>query len=281
MSATASHPSSSSLPVSPAVALASGLLPEDALGRIVPLEGAINFRDLGGLPAGDGRRVRSRRIYRAGLIDRLSDADVAELAARRILTVLDFREADEAAHAPDRLPGDAIAITLCSAGHDSPDAWARQLATADSGVPFMEAFYASTGSLAARYRPFFEHLLALPEDRALLFHCTVGKDRTGIGAALLLSALGVPDEAILADYLLTNTCRAALADDMNIPGLLDGVEVKPQVARDLLSARPEYLRALRDSITQRHGTFATFLETVLGVGETEVRLLREKFTEPA
>ncbi len=252
--------------------------------RIVPLQGAVNFRDLGGYPiAGDSgcgqRRVRWGKLYRAGAIHELTDADVAELAARRILTVFDFREASEAVKAPDRLPAGAIRHSLCSGGHDSPNDWAHRLAKETSGVGFMCGFYAATGTLAVRYRPFFEHLLALPDDHAALFHCTIGKDRTGIGGALLLGALGVSEEAILYDYLLTNVCRGEIPDDAPIPGLLDGTKLSPQVARDLLSARPEYLQALRDSITRAHGSLPAFLQKTLGIGPAETAILRERFTE--
>ncbi|RRJ97143.1 tyrosine-protein phosphatase [Opitutaceae bacterium TAV4] len=255
--------------------------------RIVPLQGAVNFRDLGGYPVAaatatdEPRRVRWGRLYRAGAIHELTGADIAMLGARRVFTVLDFRESSEAAKAPDRLPAGAVRYGLCSGGHDSPDDWAHMLAKAESGVRFMCGFYAATGSLAVRYRPFFERLLALPDDHAALFHCTIGKDRTGIGAALLLGALGVSEETILTDYLLTNTCRAAIPDDAPVPGLLDGIKLHPQVTRDLLSARPEYLQSLHDSIAGAHGTLAGFLQNVLGVGPAEVAVLREKFTEPA
>lgn len=254
--------------------------------RIVTLQGAVNFRDIGGYPVAAAdcdsgpRRVCWGRLYRSGAIHELTDADVGELEKRRVLTVLDFREAGEAAKAPDRLPDGAIRHNLCSGGHDSPDDWAHMLAKAESGVRFMCGFYAATGSLAVRYRPFFEYLLALPDDHAALFHCTIGKDRTGVGAALLLSALGVPDAMVTEDYLLTNICRGHIADDTPIPGLLDGVTLHPRVTRDILSARPEYLQALRDSITRQHGTLFDFLEKALGVGPAERAILREKFTEP-
>ena len=244
--------------------------------RLVPLQGAVNFRDIGGYATNDGRNVRWGRVYRSALISGLTDADLEVLTARRILTIVDLREADEVAKAPDRVPPEAEIIHCC-AGVNPMDDWTHMLAGATSGVPFMRAFYSDTHGLATRFKPFFKALLDLPSDRALLVHCMAGKDRTGIGVALLLLALGVPQTSILEDYLMTNKYGMTTLNP-NVKHLMR-MDVPDSVARDLLAARPEYLQAFFGSLEIHHGSSEQFLAQALGLTKDKIELLREKFTE--
>lgn len=244
--------------------------------RIVALQGACNFRDIGGYATSDGRHVRWGRVYRSGQLVRLTDADLAELTARRILTIVDLRESVEIEHSPDRLPAGAT-VVLCAAGRNPMDDWTHMLKTATSGVPFMRAFYSDTHGLAPRFKPFFQTLLDLPEDRALLLHCMAGKDRTGIGIALLLLALGVPEATILEDYLLTNIHGPkSLINDAKHLGV---VKISAEVERDLLAAKPEYLQAFFGTLEMNHGSSAQFLAQALGLTPEKITRLRAKFTE--
>ncbi|MDF9832267.1 protein-tyrosine phosphatase [Ereboglobus sp. PH5-5] len=244
--------------------------------RHIPLEGAYNFRDIGGYETADGRRVRWHRIYRSGQIDKLTDTDVETLAGRRILTVVDLREKVEYDHAPDRLPASAT-IVRCSGGKTDPmENWTHMLAGATSGVPFMKAFYSDIQGLAARFKPFFQTLLDLPDDHALLLHCMAGKDRTGIGIALLMIALGVRRETIVEDYLLTNQYGPkSLNEDVRMKPL----GLSEPVLRDLLAAKEEYLQAFFSTLEEHHGSDMQFLAQAIGLSPEKISRLREKFTE--
>jgi len=171
--------------------------------RFVPLTGAFNFRDLGGYPTGDGRRVRSRLLYRSDTLHRLTPEDLDLLRGLDLRTVLDLRAADELeTHGPGRLAGDAVTV------HNLPmfdDSRTLPLDDPDRGDP--------AGRLAELYVGVVERggpalaraaeLLAAPGALPAVFHCLAGKDRTGIVAGLLLDVLGVDDEVIAEDYAVT------------------------------------------------------------------------------
>ena len=181
--------------------------------------------------------------------------------------------------APDRLNPNTNYI-LCPAGSDqNMSDWMRALSGLHTGGDsMMIVYYSNIKFLTARYKPFFEKLLALPASQALLFHCTAGKDRTGIGAALLLSALGVSHETIVEDYLASNvyrkTSNTKLADQ-----LVQKMHINEQVANDLLSVKKEYLNATFDAINKQYGLVSNFLKGPLGLDETKITLLKKKFLE--
>lgn len=243
--------------------------------RVVTLQGALNFRDVGGYATDDGRHVKWGRVYRSGEINRLTDEDLAALAARRILTIVDLREAGEIKEARSRVPEGAT-VVHCSAGINPMNDWSHMLTGATSGVPFMRAFYSDTHGLAARFKPFFQTLLDLPPDRALLLHCMAGKDRTGIGIALFLLALGVPRTTIMEDYLLTNKHGMTT---LNSDVKLIPANMPETVVRDLLAAKPEYLQAFFATLETHHGSSEQFLAQALGLTPEKIARLREKFTE--
>ena len=140
----------------------------------------------------------------------------------------------------------------------------------------MLVFYKNTTYLADRYKPFFNKLLALPDTDALVFHCSAGKDRTGIGAALLLYTLGVPYSTIEADYVATNYYRNATNEKM-MGYMEQSLHVSEPVAKDMLSANKEYLQATFDAIRQQYGTVDQFLKDAVGLDDEKVKRLKEEF----
>ena len=138
------------------------------------------------------------------------------------------------AQAPDRMnPG--TNYILCSAGSDNLNNWMKGIANvkANGGDSLMIAFYSNIDSLAPRYKPLFDKLLGLPADQSLVFHCTAGKDRTGIGAALLLYSLGVPYDTILNDYLATNYYRTS-ENEKSIDQMVKYMHIDKNVATSML-----------------------------------------------
>jgi protein-tyrosine phosphatase len=251
----------------------------DSSMREVKLQGTVNFRDLGGYTTNDGHHVRWDRIYRSADISKLTDTDLDTLKGRHIVSVVDLRGTDESKKAPDRLnPG--TDYILCPAGSDNNlNDWMKSIASLQSGGDsMMKVYYANTTFLADRYRPFFKKLLDLPADQALLFHCTAGKDRTGIGSALLLYALGVPQETIEKDYAATDYYwRTANAKMVNM--MVQNMHVNEQVARDMGAARMEYIRTTFDTIRQQYGSIDKFLQGPIGLDKAKIRLLKAKFLE--
>jgi len=243
-------------------------------GREVALEGTVNFRDLGGYATTDYRRMSVGRVYRAGDISKLSDADMEELKRRKIYTVIDFRSEDEAAAAPDRLlPGtDYLSI---AAGGGNPATFFREFTT---GREAMIACYSDISVFKEKYRPFFRKLLMLPDTSAIVFHCAAGKDRTGIAAALLLYALDMPMETILSDYAATNYFRRD-ENEKTVDHLVNKHGVDRQKAVEIMDANPLYLETAFNALTRQYGSVDLFLYRELGMDEAAKLRLREKFLQ--
>lgn len=253
----------------------------DSSKRHIALQGAVNFRDLGGYATTDGRHVKWDRIFRSADISKLTDSDLACLQKEHIGSDVDLRGVQESKQAPDRMNPNTDYI-LCPAGSDNNlNDWLKgvmAIKTAEQSDSMMRVFYAKTEYFAPRYKPLFEKLLALPDDKALVFHCSAGKDRTGIASALVLYTLGVPKETILADYSATDYYRSAENERMMHTWVVS-MHIQEPVARVMLSAKPEYIETAFDAIVKQYGSVENFLKGPLGLDDEKIRLLREKFLE--
>jgi protein-tyrosine phosphatase len=250
----------------------------DSVVRHVVLQGAVNFRDLGGYATTDGHHVKWHVIYRSADISKLTQADLDTLKARHILYDVDLRGVQESAKAPDKMnPG--TDYILCPAGSDSMNgAMFRDLSKVSDGDSLMNIFYSTTAYLTPRYKPFFGKLLILPGDDALLFHCTAGKDRTGIAAALLLYALGVPYQTIKEDYEATNYYRSGGNEQM-IKGIMTTMRVSEHVARAMMGAKGSYLDTTFEAIRVQYGSVDRYLAEQLGLDQAKLVILKAKYLE--
>ncbi len=175
--------------------------------RVLPLEGVRNFRDLGGYATSDGRRVRWRQLFRSASLGSLTARDHAALDALGLRAVFDLRATDERAREPVRWSTGAGPRIL---QHDyllDLGALSRVLPRADADVAagrgaFAEFYAAMPTRFATAYRALFGALAR--GEAPFAINCSAGKDRTGVGAALVLAALGVPRATIIEDYLLSN-----------------------------------------------------------------------------
>ena len=173
----------------------------DVSDRLVPLSGAFNFRDLGGYPAGDGEVVRRGRLFRSDGLHRLTDADIDLLGSIGLATIIDLRTPGEVENTGRGLLGDEairyhhLAVVQRGGGEavGSP-------APAGDDLAERYLWYLDTGRQALVEAI---GLVAEPANHPLVFHCTAGKDRTGVLAALVLDILGVDREVIVADYVIT------------------------------------------------------------------------------
>ena len=253
--------------------------------RVVALDGAHNFRDLGGYPTRDGRRLRWGVIYRSGVMADLSDADHDRLHAIGIRLVCDLRANDERSARPTRWrPGSGT--EFWSRDHEMSVGKLLQIlkrpgASADSLRQFMmEAYRRLPYEQDEAYRQLFLSIAAgkLP----LVFHCSAGKDRTGCAAALVMSALDVPRAAIVEDYCLTDSVfdasrRMILADPLGRSlATLPGELWQPVVAAD-----PAYIEAMFGAIEQRHGSVEGYLTGELGLDADTLARVRDQLLEPS
>ena len=247
--------------------------------RAVALEGGSNFRDLGGYPTQDGHHVKWGHIYRSADVSKLTDADLKTVENHNIAVVCDFRGPQEYQQSPDRLPAGVTRIEL-PAGSENVDNRAMFAQMQKPGVnldSLMGAYYTKIDYFGAKYKPMFDQLLTLDDSKALMFHCMAGKDRTGIGAALILSALGVDRATILKDYTATDVywkpAREQMMAQMQKMGLSEEM-VKP-----MLATNPMYLQNTFDTIDKQYGSMDKFLTQEMGLTPAVLAELQAKYTE--
>lgn len=230
------------------------------------LTGAPNFRDLGGHRAAHGLRVRKGLVYRSEHLGSLTPADIARIRELGIGLVCDIRSAHERRHTPNRLPEAVptwhldVSVDL-RAGHA---AVAQSLVSNPTEQGAMESMLVSYRLFPRAFERhlarLFEHLLT-DDPAPLVLHCTAGKDRTGFVSAILLLALGVSQEDVLEDYLLTgqywsgeraeSSLKAALSDMIGQPS--------PAVVRALTMVSPDYLGAAYTAIAVDYGSIERYL----------------------
>lgn len=246
------------------------------LSPLLPLEGGFNLRDMGGYPTADGRVVKRGTLYRSGMMSMLTEADERHLAELGIATVCDLRRPGERDRDPTRWCESAGVLYWSRDYSESSGELGERLRGSNHTAQDMRAtmlglYCEILVDHAPSYRFLFERLLGghVP----LLFNCSVGKDRTGVAAALILSVLGVGRDAIFEDYLLTN--RYA-----DFPRLMQrgGAEVEryrsvgPEVLEPLLAADADYLAAMFESLDRDHGGIDAYLNAIGVDAAAETRL---------
>jgi protein-tyrosine phosphatase len=269
--------------------------------RVVPLSGGRNFRDLGGYATEDGRHVRWGRLYRSGALAGLTDEDYTYLGKLGIRDVFDFRSTSERHSEPTRwriaaspqfhqwdyeLDVGQLLASLASGG---------QITEETAGRTFLAFYERMPFSQRDRYRELFDEIMR--GKTPLVFHCTAGKDRTGVAAALILTALGVPRETILSDFELTaqllkldprvalkaavsghtSVSNAAAASTGSPDNPMRGL--RPAVLKVFMSADRSLLEAVFRGIEQQRGSVMTYIETDLGVDRSELERMRTQLLE--
>lgn len=275
------------------------------MSTAIAFDGLNNVRDLGGIVARGGRRIREGRLIRSDQLFFASDADRAKLERLGIGLVVDFRSSSECREKPDPdLPGVAhvhlpivqdvragivrdeasnrSALQIIMGGRD------LDLAFVDRYMNDMYRQFVLEPQATSQYARFIDEVIAtLRENRCALWHCTAGKDRAGFATVVLLEALGVPRDVVVADYLQTNEhLEGVVAQliDMLIAqirasghGSLDeaGIEqVKTSLAR-FFCADEAFLAGAYEAADEQYGGFDGFLERALGVDGAKRELLCE------
>ncbi|HEX3948055.1 MAG TPA: tyrosine-protein phosphatase, partial [Acidimicrobiales bacterium] len=168
------------------------------LDRHITLEGAVNFRDLGGYEAADGRRVRWRTLFRADGLSRLTDPDRAAIRQLGVATVIDLRttaEVEGGRFPVEEIPVGFHHLPLLDA---MPDPERFEMAPGMLGVQYLEMAKDAAPQIAQALT-----IVAQRHAHPVIVHCAAGKDRTGVLVAVLLGLLGIPDQTIIDDYALS------------------------------------------------------------------------------
>jgi protein-tyrosine phosphatase len=260
-------------------------------GENIPIATAPNLRDLGGWPTSDGGHVRPRLLYRSAELDKLQGDDMKAYEGLGIRSVYDLRTEAERSAQPDALPDgteyivvDVMADSAAAAPAQiikvlgDPKAAADLLGGGKAVTLFEHGYREIVGlpSALAGYRRFFLDL-AQPAHRPALFHCTTGKDRTGWAAAAMLMLLGVSDDDVMRDYMLTNDellpVMQAVFDNFEAAG------GDPELLRPVIGVQEEYLDASLDEMRHRFTTIEGYFTNGLGIDADAQQALRTVFVE--
>ena len=244
----------------------------------LPLEGAVNFRDLGGYHTVDGRRLKRGRIFRSDHLSCLTPTDLSLLTRMRFKLVCDFRTVREEKNAPDLLPRDGsirrVHLPVEVPGFDPALALDRVKAGETHWLR-MEFFVDLYRRYLDEFAPVWGEVLGLAADPAhhpLVFHCTGGKDRTGICAALILLLLGVSEETVLLDHDLSNACNAPRLTP--IYARFAALGVGAERVAPFLQAPAEPLAAMLRHLRQGYGSIEGYLLTKAGLQASTLKSLR-------
>jgi protein-tyrosine phosphatase len=259
---------------------------ETSQTRLLSLQGAHNFRDLGGYATQDGRRVRWRRLFRSGTLAHLTTADQVHLTALGIRTVCDLRTTAERNSEPSSWTPDAGRVMT----------WDYEL----DGGAVMGVFRLGTPTPERVRAAITEFYLTAPEDFAdrlaaifamlgaqeapLVMHCTAGKDRTGVAAAIVLRALGVSAQMVIEDYALSDTLidfeRLYGGGNFQRSGSWAFLsELSPEIRAPLIASEPAYLEATLNTLDQRYGSLEGYLASRLGVTDAALWHIRNLYLD--
>ncbi len=250
--------------------------------RIIALEGVHNFRDFGGWRTQDGLQVKNDLLFRSGHLSRCTPKDRQMIDRLGLQTIADLRQPGERTREPNQLPANAPATILETRHGGYEEAPHLQfLRESDLSVASVQAYMMS----AYQRIPMEEHhqqiftsvFKKLREGKPLLIHCAAGKDRTGILAALILTALGVDQAQVIEDYLLTNS---AVDIDALLPSIAKRIEdqtkkpIEPEALRPMLGVEAKFLETAFSTI----GSIDDYLENTLGVTNADRTALRNTLT---
>lgn len=233
--------------------------------KLLPMEGGFNFRDLGGYQTKDKYTVKWGKIFRSDDLALLTTADLTYLSSIPLVKIIDFRSTDEINSAPDKLPHSLKQHIELSISPGNLSDWTQLNAKeVDDSMMMLNTMLVSDTAYIKQFRTMFTLLQDPSQNVPLLYHCTAGKDRTGMATALILYALGVDDETIMEDYLLSNQY---ILEKFTIY-----IEAKPELM-GLFSVKKNFLQAGLDTIITEHGSIENFLTEQLKVNLAKFRQL--------
>lgn len=268
--------------------------------RILDIDGVINFRDLGGYQTQDARTVRWGRVYRSAQLDRMSLQGVKEMAALRIKTVVDLRFSEETKRYPTLIDAVSNADILTWEDEFEGDSaeksdaikrsWQQSL---DSNDPeqVREAMRANYPKKLYSHRAIYKKMLMrlIDQQTPLVFHCAAGKDRTGVAAALILSLLGVNNEVIIDDYLLTQSATENLLKSFHAGGATGPkgnsdfqhklASYPRALVQPVFDADVSYINTLLTYVTEQYGGFTEYASEVLELDSSHIERLKHRLLE--
>ena len=253
--------------------------------RLVPLDGGINFRDIGGYINNQGRTVKWRKIMRCGHLANLTDADLDVLEEIGVSQIHDFRRVDEQTQNPScAIRAEFVDDYQISIG-DISRFWEflfeGELSAESSHQLVVNSYRSCIQVVIPAFSRFMRHIVDNAEN-ASVFHCSAGKDRTGMAAALILSALDVPRETIIEDYMLT-------VEHYDSDKLIAIVEEHLRAAKveswdrewlmPYCSVHQDNIVAFLDAIESNYGDVKNYLISALGLSQADLDKMHQCYLE--
>lgn len=264
--------------------------PVRVANRLLPLEGGRNFRDLGGYETLDGQRVKWGEVYRSGVMHDLTEADYDYLSDLGIKVVCDLRTAQERNVEPTEWSaGAADYLFFPDPAGDEPASFISVFQSPDVSPEKVRQAMAEGYSQMAKqqvpaYREMFSRLAT--GEAPLAFNCSAGKDRTGIGAALILTALGVPEETVIADYALSEIYVDYMAEFVGSGETIPQdspyaflTQLPPDVVAPLMRSDPYYLETALADLKSEYGSVLGFIQAELDMTDDMLKDLRAALLE--
>lgn len=257
-------------------------------GGWIQADSLMNTRDLGGMPAQDGRHIKPGRLIRAAMLSEAKAKDLKTLTEKHNLkTIVDLRGDAEIGASPDPVIEGVRYIknpildsqTLGISHEDDVSTVAKKMPEGHDHMIHVYEILAHNDRALSHFRKFIGYVLEQKEG-AILWHCTAGKDRTGIAAMILETALGVPQDLIMEDYLYTNECSKTIVDMVMADILIRTDDEKVITsAREMMMAREEYIQAFVTGMVMQSGSIDAFLKERLGLGEETKAQLQDMYLE--
>lgn len=254
----------------------------------IRLKGAPNFRDLGGYLTASGRRVRRGQLFRSDGLDLLTTEDYATLHALGIRLVCDLRSDLERSQKPTQWPQHLLPTTLVMdvnadmrAGNSGLNDMLRADPSPSGALAMMMHIYRFVPDALTKHLGKFFRAVTEDGHLPLILHCSAGKDRTGVLSAILLLALGVSRETVVADYMKTNEYRDVQKLEKKIFELMEPILGGPpphETVEIMAGVQAAYLEAALDAIDSRHDSIESYLESA-GVTKTQVAEFHSRMLE--
>ncbi len=254
---------------------------------LIPFKGTSNFRDMGGYRTKDGRRVKWNIFYRSDELAGLTEEDMEYLKGLGIKTIMDYRSKGEVNAKPDPIIEGIENVNISGMKSlDNKDVnfdmislikESKNLEALGKPEELLKNGYLEMVFENEAFKKLMEYI-EYPDKMPIIQHCTAGKDRTGIGSALILLALGVPEETVVEDYLLTNVYRSNLNDALikSFGNLLKD-ENSIEIFKAFMEVKKEYIECALDTIKQRYGSIDEYLEKEYGINEEKRVKLQQNY----
>ncbi|MEZ4657859.1 MAG: tyrosine-protein phosphatase [Caldilineaceae bacterium] len=238
--------------------------------RHLPLPGAYNIRDIGGYPTGDGRATRWRTFLRADALHRLPPASQQALIDYGVRTIIDLRSEQECGQAPNVFVSAQRVRYLHVPLFDGGAPLADRLAPPNVADIYRQILEWRQSAVKAVFDALTDNTFPV------LVHCTAGKDRTGLIAALMLGLAGVDDATIAEDYALTTHYAAGLFDELRARAVAAGRDMA--TFEHFLEANPESMLSVLAYVHETYGGVAGYLKHI-GITKMQIHYLRQIINE--